>query len=285
IVDQEERILVQLAGCPRNDEAWPGLMREVSAEMSSVASATFSSTPQEIHARGRHPTLCAGYSFGGGPKHPYTVNESHKQAAGRLIRFKGVGRIAGFQSSVMSLKAPRLFNHYKEVLSDIRQQDPSLHSPFPNSVFPTVTFNLGPQAVTFPHRDSKNVPYGWCAITALGDYDPTKGGHLYIWELKMVIEFPPGATILIPSAVFTHGNTPIQAGETRQSITQYCAGALIRWHRYGFRTESAMKRQDPELASRLQSGKHARWAEALQYFSKASELADDLRAHKRPRHK
>ncbi|KAL0567979.1 hypothetical protein V5O48_014013 [Marasmius crinis-equi] len=60
-----------------------------------------------------------------------------------------------------------------------------------------------------PHRDSKNLAFGWCAITVLGNYNWTKGGHLVLWDLKMVIEFPPGSTIYIPSALVCHFNTSI----------------------------------------------------------------------------
>ena len=63
----------------------------------------------------------------------------------------------------------------------------------------------------------------------LGDFDPTKGSHLVLWECKLVIEFPPGSTILIPSAIITHSNVPIQAGEKRYSVTQYATGVLFRW--------------------------------------------------------
>ncbi len=93
----------------------------------------------------------------------------------------------------------------------------------------------------FPHLDFANLPFGFCAITALGDYDPTKGGHLILWECKLVIEFPPGSTILIPSAIITHSNVPIGAGEKRYSVTQYSAGALFRWVDNGFQTAVAYR--------------------------------------------
>ncbi|KAI0055468.1 hypothetical protein BV25DRAFT_1873088 [Artomyces pyxidatus] len=150
--------------------------------------------------------------------------------------------------------------------------------PFSNNVFPTATFNLGPQAVTLPHRDAANVPYGWCAITALGNYDPKKGGHIYLWDLQMVIEFPPGSTILIPSAVVTHGNTPVQAGEKRQSFTQYCAGSLMHWHAFGFRTMATLLTEDPDLKNTLYTTSEERWRQALGYFSKATDLPRDLDA-------
>ena len=83
--------------------------------------------------------------------------------------------------------------------------------------------------VCFKHTDYGNLAFGWCCITALGDYDYTRGGHLILWDLKLVIEFPPGATILIPSSTIHHSNARIQAGEHRYSITQYSAGGLFRW--------------------------------------------------------
>ena len=94
------------------------------------------------------------------------------------------------------------------------------------------------------HVDTGNKANGLCAITALGQFDPKRGGHLVLAQLGLVIEFPPGATILIPSATVAHGNTPIQEGETRQSVTQYAAGGLFRWVRFGFRNEKALVREN-----------------------------------------
>ena len=96
-------------------------------------------------------------------------------------------------------------------------------------MFPAATYNLGPRTVCLPHVDFANLPFGYCAITAIGDYDHTKGGHIVLWECKLIIEFPPGATILIPSAIVTHFNMGIEEKETRGSFTQYAAGGLFRF--------------------------------------------------------
>jgi hypothetical protein len=97
------------------------------------------------------------------------------------------------------------------------------------SVFATATFNFGPQTVTFPHLDFVNLPWGWCTITALGDFDPNKGGHLILWDLKLIICFPPGSTILIPSALIRHSNYLNQV--TRETVLIYpvhpCGNLLI----------------------------------------------------------
>ncbi|KAJ7828584.1 hypothetical protein B0H14DRAFT_2263384, partial [Mycena olivaceomarginata] len=87
------------------------------------------------------------------------------------------------------------------------------------SPFAAVTFNFGPATITFPHTDALNLTWGWCAITALGAFDPRRGGHLVLWDLCLVIQFPPGSTILIPSAILWHSNVGIASEERRYSFT------------------------------------------------------------------
>ena len=58
------------------------------------------------------------------------------------------------------------------------------------------TFNFGPSTVSFIHTDPGNLPYGWCPITSLGPFDPKCGGHLILWDLQLVIKFPPGGAVL-----------------------------------------------------------------------------------------
>ncbi|KAJ7791104.1 hypothetical protein B0H13DRAFT_2394385 [Mycena leptocephala] len=50
--------------------------------------------------------------------------------------------------------------------------------------------------------------------------------------------FPPGSTLLIPSALVQHSNVPIRAHEQRSSITQYTAGSLFRWYATAARRRS-----------------------------------------------
>ncbi|KAI0062602.1 hypothetical protein BV25DRAFT_1803659, partial [Artomyces pyxidatus] len=275
ILDKEGRIVVYLAGRPHNDKSWEATAACASQELKEAAEACGEDyKPAQLkHSRGKYPVMHAGYTHGGGPM--VRGVEVQFKAVCKLTESKPFNRIAGFASSAFRMAAPRLFGHYALALSDIRRGQPHLKRPFANSIFPTATFNLGPQAVTLPHRDAANVPYGWCAITALGDFDPKLGGHLYLWELKMVIEFPPGSTILVPSAVITHGNTPIQNGETRQSFTQYCAGSLLRWHTYGLRSARTLAAEDLQLKERLAEAAPHRWRQALELLSKLEELPGD----------
>ncbi|KAI0055072.1 hypothetical protein BV25DRAFT_1816152, partial [Artomyces pyxidatus] len=266
IVDRKGRIVVYLAGQPKNDATWKENAKTASRAMVDELRALRFTDKEVDHRRGQYPTLTTGMTYGGGPN-------AHRAAISRLTSNAAFNRLSGFASSAFNLAAPRLFNHYNEVVTAVSDDMPHLTKAFHNSVFPAATFNLGPQAVTRRHRDEANVPYGWCAVTALGDYDPKTGGHLYLWDLRIVIEFPPGSTILLPSSIILHGHQ--RPGETRQSFTQYCAGSLVRWYMYGFRTEEAVKAEDPQLFASVKAKAASRWQEVLGYFSKVGKVRCD----------
>jgi hypothetical protein len=144
---------------------------------------------------------------------------------------------------------------------------------FPHSIFSCATFNFGPNVWTFRHRDIQNVPFGWCAVQSAGDFDATKGGYLVLWELKLVIEFPAGALILLPSATITHSNVPVQKGDTRVSFTQFTAGGLMRYIDNGFRTADALRMQDPKEFARLEGERGCRCEMGLGLLNTMDEPA------------
>jgi len=88
---------------------------------------------------------------------------------------------------------PKVYKEYADHLDPLFMRYPHLRKPFPNGIFPTCTFNYGSHIVTVEHVDSTNVPFGLCAILTCGLYDPSKGGHLVLFDLGLVIEFPPGS--------------------------------------------------------------------------------------------
>ncbi|KIK66600.1 hypothetical protein GYMLUDRAFT_103774, partial [Collybiopsis luxurians FD-317 M1] len=108
-------------------------------------------------------------------------------------------------------------------------QLPHLPSNFEGRVFAVAAFNFGGNVWCFKHHDFLNWPFGWYAITALGEFDATCSAQLILWELKLVIDFPHGATVLISSAVITHLNTTVAEGNVWISFTQYTAGGIFRW--------------------------------------------------------
>lgn len=136
--------------------------------------------------------------------------------------------------AVFSDYAFNLHTFCKARLAELEQWDQQLQRPFKDTAFSTMTFNFGPDVCTVPHKDLKNLSFGWCSITSFGKFDAKKGGHLILWDLDIAIEFPPHSTIFIPSAILEHSNTAIQEDESRMSITQYNSAGIFRWIAYGF---------------------------------------------------
>lgn len=135
-----------------------------------------------------------------------------------------------------------------------------------------MTVNFGPAMWSYIHTDSKNNPTFPCAVTAGGKFNSAKGGHIILWDFNLVFEFPPGATIILPSALVRHSNIPVQKGETRVSVTQYTAGGIRRWLEYGCRTEDKFKLEDPAGFQEAWSKRGGRWTEDLQKFGTLDEL-------------
>ena len=136
-------------------------------------------------------------------------------------------------TAAFNVFAPRLYFYYIVELTKLYDSNPNLKRNFHKSPWPAATFNFGPWTITFPHTDPGNLAFGWCSIMALGMFNFRRGGQIILWDLGLVIDFPPGSTILIPSAVIRHSNTSIQASETRYSFTQYAARGLFRWFQKG----------------------------------------------------
>lgn len=178
-------------------------------------------------------------------------------------------------AACFALYAPKLFAEYRTSLGQLYAEYTMLRQIFPNSVFPAVSFNFGPKACTMPRVDSSNRAVGWCSIIVLGDFDHTKGGHIILEELRLIIEFPPGSTILIPSALCRHSNTPIQEGETRMVMTQYAAGGLFRYVDFGYHTKKELKKLDPERYEGIEAKEESRWAEQVNLFSTVHSLHAD----------
>lgn len=95
---------------------------------------------------------------------------------------------------------------------------------------------------------------------------------MFLYDVKLVIEFPPGSTILIPSSIMRHGNTPIGKNETRMGITQYAAGALFRWVDNGFmKAESTSEKHKAFMAADAPK----RFRTLLDLYSTLGSLASD----------
>ena len=167
---------------------------------------------------------------------------------------------------------PDLFKEYVETLGALYDSDDTLRWVFEGGVWPAISINFPPDSFSRMHTDAGNKANGLCPIFSLGDFDPTKGGHLVLPDLKLIIEFPPGCLIFIPSATLRHGNIPVQQTETRTSWTQYSAGGLFRWMQYGGRSWETLKKQDAKRAAQEMQTRKSRWAEAIKAFPTVASL-------------
>ena len=167
---------------------------------------------------------------------------------------------------------PDLYQEYAQTLGSLYDDNPLLRPLFQGSPWPALSINFPPHAYTRIHTDAGNKANGLCSIFSLGTFDPTKGGHLVLPDLKLLIEFPPGALILIPSASLRHGNIPVRDWEARASWTQYAAGGLFRWVEYGFCSWDSLKARSKELADAEVTRRSSRWTQALQSFPTVDDL-------------
>ncbi|KAJ3914221.1 hypothetical protein F5877DRAFT_83019 [Lentinula edodes] len=127
----------------------------------------------------------------------------------------------------------------------------------------------GPLSFSPPHMDPDNRTSSWCADTNMGPFDPDKGGHLVLWDLGLIIRFPPGSTILFPSALITHSTIPIQAHETRYAMIQYSSGGLFRWRNNGFQSDkSFLEHATAEECAEREASRASRWKLGLQKFTR-----------------
>ncbi|KAJ3479990.1 hypothetical protein NLI96_g8674 [Meripilus lineatus] len=235
--------------------------------------------------RGNYRSVSVGLSHGQGQDEPAMlhVDDGPAQAAvATLLENEGVKRAIGFASipgsDQVALWSPNMYDSYRTVMGQYYKRDPQRLKRILPSVYPAFTFNLGPRTVTVEHYDSRNKANGWIAITAFGNYNPDLGGHLILRELGLMIRFPPGSTILFPSAIIRHGNAPIQKGEFRMSITSYAAGALFQYLDYGFELKKKVQATNPTLYKEMERKEATAWEEAVKIYSKVDELLADRKA-------
>ncbi|KAL0567259.1 hypothetical protein V5O48_014736 [Marasmius crinis-equi] len=270
ITSETSRIMVVSVPPPVNDPTWDPMTKNAAQccrDWRKECRFT-----DENGRRGEFDNINVGISIGNGQKEPMVLahGPQNLEIATRICQHLAFRRIAGWMTVCFSSWAPLLFLYYLYIMTTLLEHHTGLQLPFENAIFAAFALNFGPQTVCLPHRDQKNLLFGWCAITALGNFDYKKGGHLVLWELGVVLEFPPGATIFVPSAVLCHSNTSIAPGEDRFSFTMYTAAGLFRWVEHGFQLEYLYQKSVQAVTNAAQDA--GRWARGLSLFSTFSEL-------------
>ena len=133
-----------------------------------------------------------------------------------------------------------MYRNYADKLHSLFEKISELDRHIRKSVFPTATFDFTNGRPCGVHDYHPNGAVGWCSLFAGGDFDPTVGGHLYLPQVQLLIEFPPGATVLLPSNL-VYGIVPVAPGQTRYTFSQYIPADLIRYVDNGFCTRRSEK--------------------------------------------
>ncbi|KAJ7185940.1 hypothetical protein C8R46DRAFT_1208044 [Mycena filopes] len=304
VIDADRTILLVLGGEPPNASDWGDVAEDALSSMGHAAAAVeVHSEPRwrrkaglsaaaavDGPHRGNHAAKHVGASMGGGQRYPQNLAHSVCNLAifAGLFGRKSFERITGWtnpfiqnasdqkRSPIHGLR-PNLHEYYRATyiaLCDwdrLQARAKHIRRNFPEkfSVFTTATYNFGPVTVTLPHIDFGNLAWGWCAITALGHFDPDRGGHLVLWDLNLIIRFPPGSTILLPSAILRHSNLNIGPNETRSSFTQFTPAGIFRWVYNDFRTDkdiNSSKSTTPDDRERRHADQARRWQEGIRMY-------------------
>ncbi|KAF8224204.1 hypothetical protein L208DRAFT_1312954, partial [Tricholoma matsutake] len=147
--------------------------------------------------------------------------------------------ISKFANGGFAAWFPKLYKYYHETLGALSEQDEGLKCLFLDSIWAAISFNFSPATWCYQHMDWGNLTFGVCIITNVGKFGSTCGSHLILWECGIVIKFPPGTSIIIPSAVISHSNLPTQPHKIQYSFIQYAASGLFQWVEHGFQKEES----------------------------------------------
>lgn len=213
------------------------------------------------HRRGEYETLGWGLSFGGGRIYPGWIKNSAGNDAAMadlmsdddirtLIEFADGKHLSPcwfilltkiFIPAQFAKYFPAIYDDFSETLERVVDNDPKLSVPIPGCAWAATHINFPPGSWCHAHTDHLNHVGGLCAVWALDEFNADKGGHIILWDLKLVVRFPPGNLILLPSALVKHGNISVYQGGKRSAFVLFSAAGLFRWVLNGMMSDAEFK--------------------------------------------
>ncbi|KAK6966286.1 hypothetical protein R3P38DRAFT_2591158 [Favolaschia claudopus] len=148
---------------------------------------------------------------------------------------------------------PDAYETLRQDKEEMLDHNPNTFYPNEASVFSAATMELGGAHFNIrdPRGDLRDLePAGWNILTALGRYRAIHGGHVIFWQLGLVIQFPPGSSILLPAGVVNYSFVKVDPTETRFSLLQWSGGGVRRFLDNG-------RRMDMEFAAKASPNEHA----------------------------
>ncbi|KAJ7718977.1 hypothetical protein B0H14DRAFT_2643134 [Mycena olivaceomarginata] len=266
LLDAQRRVIAVLGGTPRDHAGWK-TVTDGAAALLEERQPRIKLTQEALHhrrAQDAFPAIARGVAHGGGRMEP---GEVHQNVANTLLTDElrahdYIQRIMSFASSLILLWAPLLNAFYLVNKTLLSAWKPSMRWHV-NTLFAACTFNFGPRAITAPHLDFANLAWGWCSVTALGNFDPDFGGHLILWDLCLVIRFPPPARrSLSPPPWYGNPTSPSARTSSARPSRSTPRGASS-----AFQSSASTEEKAVRAAEDAQ-----RWEEGVKMFSVVDEL-------------
>ncbi|KAJ7737224.1 hypothetical protein B0H14DRAFT_3516363 [Mycena olivaceomarginata] len=216
LVDRKGRVIAVLGGRP-NDPEYLRLTEEAANHLESTCGNPALHLDRHIGCRGTFPRVSAGGFIWRWTTGNLTLTAVLQESCASYLCCSVSCVSLGFANGLFRTWNSVVHALYTETLDALVARNSGLICNFPREVsaFAAVTFNFGPATITFPHTDALNLTWGWCAITALGAFDPRRGGHLVLWDLCLVIHsswLNNSHSICHPTALqcwYSFGGTPL----------------------------------------------------------------------------
>ncbi|TEB39866.1 hypothetical protein FA13DRAFT_1808200 [Coprinellus micaceus] len=248
-----ERVFAVGVAKPTGDPTYE-VACEAAAALLLECGVTGGFTQEEIDENLRGPGFMAlnfGIGAGHGPPAPYNLCSKHPDVVNRLRSSAALERLAQHHSAALKFYFPELYSYYHEHTMPVRDRHKDLIPNWVRSIFCAAAVNLGPEVATYLHCDGRNLAFG------------AKAHH----PVSSKVYYPH------PSATITHGNTPIQPGETRVSFTQYTPGALFRYVDAGFSTLKKLKKRSKKRYAELMAKNLTCWEMGMGLWPMLDELS------------
>ncbi|KAJ7086889.1 hypothetical protein B0H15DRAFT_801511 [Mycena belliarum] len=280
VVADDSSLVLVLGGRPRNGD-WVPLLAPEATGACSEAAQRMVQTPDEI-ASGAAPTLTGGVGETFNEDIPPTEHTGGRALNAliffQLFRSLAVKRLVGYGNLLLQVYCPTAFSALQaEKLAFLEHKRSALY-PCDSSVFSSTTFEFGgPHRRTSSNGQPDRFQAGaWSVLHALGNYAPTRGGHVIFWDLGIVVCFPSGSTILIPTGVIHYSFVKVREDEFRYSLLQWAGAGISRWLANGHRTdlEFAVHATAAEHAQREETRMYAHM-DAVDAFPLEEELPDE----------
>ncbi|KAJ3560154.1 hypothetical protein NP233_g11020 [Leucocoprinus birnbaumii] len=279
LLDSCNKVIAILAGRPDHQD-FMHKCQWLFLKMNEVALKIDFADGEKHHPRGNYPAVNVGITPGQGAVKPsFTI--PHENEMKQLLYDEDFQDLADFHSFTVNMWCCGMYERFRNCIKKLQKHkrlSKKLKFLTPAGVFPRIAFNFGPMAWTEHHRDPKDYALAWCIVQSLGKFDPTKGGHCVLDDLKLFIEFPPGSIILLPSATFLHANLPVHVseGEARASITQYFPGGLLRYVDNGFRLQSSISKMSRKIREEAAQRRAELWESDSMWFESLEDLVEEV---------